>query len=145
MHNANLLKDILHTAREGADFYNSAREKTTSPALREVFLRMAQSKQTLITELSAVLMAKGESIPEGGSLGVAARKVYADVRASVSSDEDAVYVGELEEVEDRLMSEMKTALAEVGDPMLKSTLQQLMLHVSSGHAEMRDLKHSMDA
>ena len=140
MPNSQFLQDILHTAREGADFYNAARQKTQSAALAAVFLRLAQSKQNLITELSAALMAKGKMVPAGGSLSVAARKVYADVRASLSSDEDAVYVGELEEVEDRLMSEMKTALAEVTDP-----LQQMMLHVSSGHAEMRDLKHSMAA
>lgn len=142
-HNTELLKDIVHTAREGASFYESARDSASKPALREVFTRMAESKHSLITELSAALLAKGETVPEGGSTAVALRKVYADVRAMVSSNDDAIYVGELEDVEDRLVSEMKTALAEVTDPSMKATLQQAMLSVSSCHAEMRDLKHSM--
>lgn len=142
-HNADMLKDIVHTAREGAQFYEAARDKASKPELREVFTRMAQAKHTLITELSAALMAKGEALPEGGSPTVAMRRVYADVRAMVSSNDDAIYVGELEEVEDRLVSEMKTALNEATDPMMKSTLQQAMMSVSSCHNEMRELKHSM--
>ena len=142
-HNADLLKDIVHTAREGASFYEAARDKASKPELREVFTRMADAKQALITELSAALMSKGEVVPEGGSSAVALRKVYADVRAMVSNNDDAIYVGELEEVEDRLVSEMKTALIETTDPTMKVTLQQAMLSVSQCHNEMRDLKHSM--
>lgn len=144
-HNADLLKDIVHTAREGASFYEAARDKASKPQLREVFTRMAAAKHALITELSAVLMSKGEAVPEGGSNTVALRKVYADVRAMVSSDDDAIYVSELEEVEDRLISEMKTALNEATDPAMKATLQQAMLSVSQCHNQMRDLKHSMAA
>ncbi|MES2885938.1 MAG: PA2169 family four-helix-bundle protein [Pseudomonadota bacterium] len=142
-HHADQLKDIVQTAREGASFYEAARDKASKPQLREVFTRMAEAKHTLITELSAVLMAKGEALPEGGSTTVALRKVYADVRAMVSSNDDAIYVGELEEVEDRLVSEMKTALIEATDPAMKTTLQHAMVSVSQCHNEMRDLKHSM--
>ena len=142
-HNADLLKDIVHTAREGASFYEAARDKANKPQLREVFTRMAEAKHTLVIELSAALLSKGEAVPEGGSTAVALRKVYADVRAMVSSNDDAIYVEELEEVEDRLVSEMKTALIEITDPAMKATLQQAMLSVSQCHNVMRDLKHSM--
>jgi uncharacterized protein (TIGR02284 family) len=109
------LKDIIEIARDGAAFYDDAQQHVQDVGLRAIFSQMAAAKRELITGLSAQLRADGEQPPRSGTIAGALRKAYTDIAAKVSKHEAKLYIAQLEETEDRLIAEVRKAIAEVED------------------------------
>jgi uncharacterized protein (TIGR02284 family) len=142
---ANVLSDIVQVARDGAEFYDAAVKEVKSPQLRDVFARMAQRKRELIGALSSRIRLEGESAPDSGTFVGTLRKAYADVLAGMSSNEDKVYVGQLEDTEDRLLKEVTTAIKDTDEPELRALLTQHLPTIRACHDEMRGLKQAWAA
>jgi uncharacterized protein (TIGR02284 family) len=70
------------------------------------------------------------------------RHAYADARATLSSDEEATYVAQLEEAEDRILHAFEDAL-ESAEPDVRALLAVEMPKVRACHNRMRDLKYAM--
>jgi uncharacterized protein (TIGR02284 family) len=143
--NNELLKDIVETARDGADFYESAQRKVNNPRLRAIFGRMSAAKRELITGLSDHLAVSGEPAPEGGTLFGSLRRLYAEVLATLASDDDHVYVSQLEEAEDRLLDQIQKAIDAASETDARVQLQAYLPKVRACHDEMRDLKQHLAA
>ena len=140
MKNANTLQDLVQIARDGVEFYTEAGEEVKDVDLKATFARMAAAKRDLIGSLSTKLIANNEDVPTGGTVVGKLRQLYADVRASMSSNEEKVYVAQLEEAEDRLVEHYDAAIKEIDDPLVLAMLEAHMVRVRACHSEMRDLK-----
>lgn len=146
MKHADTVQDLVRIANDGADFYRDALDKTSNPRLREVFSRMLNHKQSLAGSLRGALNRNFEDAPKDGTFAGSLRKTYADLRAKLSSNEDSVYVAQLEEAEDRLLKHFNEALTEVSDePALKTVLMNQAPQVRACHDEMSRLKKSLNA
>jgi len=146
MKHADTVQDLVRIANDGAEFYRDALDKTSNPRLREVFSRMLNHKQSLAGSLRGTLTRNFEDAPKDGTFAGSLRKTYADLRAKLSSNEDNVYVAQLEETEDRLLKHFEDALQEASDePALKSVLLTQAAEVRACHAEMSRLKKSLNA
>lgn len=145
MKNADKLQELVSIARDGAKFYDEAGREVHDPSLKLLFLRMADHKRHIINSLSGKLAANLEDVPEEGTFAGKARQMYADLRASLSSNEEKVYVAQLEEAEDRLLEHFEQALKESDDPGVRSILKQHAPEVRSCHAEMSALKKRLAA
>jgi uncharacterized protein (TIGR02284 family) len=145
MSHADTVQDIVRIANDGADFYRDAIEKTSNPELRNVFGRMLGHKQSIANALRGKLRSEHAAAPTDGTLAGSLRQTYTDLRARFSSNEDKVFVGQLEETEDRLLKEFETALDEITDPSVKSLLQMHAPQVRACHDEMRRLKQTFNA
>lgn len=145
MKHADTIQELIAIARDGAEFYDAARTEVKNPALQSLFQRMAEHKRQIIASLSVKLSTNNESVPDGGTFAGKARKVYADIRSSLSSNEEKVYVAQLEECEDKLLEHFRDALNTIDDPSIKSILQTHIPQVRACHAEMSQLKRRMAA
>lgn len=143
--NTHLLHDLVQVTRDSKVFYEDASKHTTDARLRDVFNRMASAKSGLIGALSTKLVSMGEAPPDGGTVAGTLRKAYADVRASLGSNENKVYVGQLEETEDRVLEHFEDALAKTDSADVRAVLTEHLPKVRACHEEMRNLKHAMDA
>lgn len=143
--NAELLKEIIQVATDGADFYEAAQREIEYSDLAQVFIRMAQAKRELIEALGARLQALGQEPRGSGTLLGALRRTYADVRASLSSDDVEIYVGQLEDAEDRLLDHVRDAIRKTSDPQVRLLLEEHMPRVRACHEEMRTLKRQLAA
>jgi uncharacterized protein (TIGR02284 family) len=143
--NANLLQDLVQVTRDSKTFYEDAARETGDAKLRDVFTRMASAKGGLIGALSSELVNMGENAPEGGTVAGSLRKAYADVRASLSKDDNKIYVGQLEETEDRVLEHFEDALAKTDSAEIRGVLTEHLPKVRACHEEMRNLKHAMGA
>jgi uncharacterized protein (TIGR02284 family) len=143
--NTDLLKDIVETARDGADFYEGAQRKVNNPRLKAIFGRMSAAKRELITGLSDHLAHEGEAAPTGGTLFGSFRRLYAEVLATLASDDDHVYVAQLEEAENRLLDQIQQAIGEASATDVRVQLQAYLPKVRACHDEMRDLKEHLAA
>jgi uncharacterized protein (TIGR02284 family) len=142
--NTKTLQELVQIARDSADFYESARDEVSSPALKDVFTRMAAAKRSLIESLGARIALSGEDIPDSGTMVGNMRKAWADIRASVGKPE-AVYVAQLEEAEDRLLKHFTDALQSLDDARKRETVGAELPKVRACHDEMRALKRRMEA
>jgi uncharacterized protein (TIGR02284 family) len=145
MQNANTVKELVQISRDGLEFYQDAIDEVQSERLKTVFSRMAGNKRTLIAALSSKLAMNDENVPTDGTFAGSLRKTYTDVRAMLSSNEDKVYVSQLEETEDRLLHHFQKALDDSTDPSVKGLLQQYYPQVKACHDEMRSLKQQIAA
>jgi len=145
MNHADTVQDLVRIANDGADFYGEAMDKTSNPQLRNVFSRMREHKQRLASALRGQLHFNNEDAPRDGTFAGTLRQTYTDLRAKLSSNEDKVYVAQLEETEDRLLKHFQEAITEVTDPSVKALLQTHAPQVRACHDEMRSLKKSFNA
>jgi len=141
----NALRDLVQIARDGADFYAAAEPEVNDAQLKAVFERMAASKQALIDALAGRLEMIGETPPATGTSLGALRKAYTDVRASLSSHNEKVYISQLEQTEDRLLHHFEDALRDSDNDEIRSQLQAHLPRVQACHDEMRRLKAKLSA
>jgi uncharacterized protein (TIGR02284 family) len=142
--NTRMLKELVQIARDNADFYESAREEIKNPAMKDLFTRMAAAKRNLIQGLGARLALSGEEVPDSGTLAGNMRKLYADTLAALSSKDESVYVGQLEEAEDRLLEHLNEALQKLDDVAMREAVTAQLPQVRACHDEMRALKRRID-
>jgi uncharacterized protein (TIGR02284 family) len=143
--NAKQLQELVQIARDNADFYESARDDVKNPALKDLFTRMAAAKRGLIQSLGARLALSGEEVPDSGTMAGNLRKMYADMRASLSKNDDAIYVAQLEEAEDRLLEHFNESLQSLDDVRMREAVSAQLPQVRACHDEMRALKRRMAA
>jgi uncharacterized protein (TIGR02284 family) len=143
--NTHLLNDLVQVTRDSKSFYEDAAKETTDARLRDVFNRMAAAKAGLISALSGKVVALGETPAESGTVAGSLRKAYADVRAVFSKDDNKIYVGQLEETEDRILEHFEEALAKTDSVEVRGVLADHLPKVRACHDEMRDLKKAMGA
>jgi len=125
MKNANTLQELVQIAHDGVEFYTEAGKEVKDVDLKATFARMASAKRDLIASLSTKLIASNEDVPTDGTVVGKLREMYADVRASISSNEEKIYVAQLEATEDRLLEHYDAAIKEVEDPLVLAMLKPI--------------------
>jgi uncharacterized protein (TIGR02284 family) len=143
--NAELLQDIVAVARDGADFYDTARSHVDDARLKETFARLAGHKRDLMVALGGRLEMIGEDVPGSGTVAGSLRRYYAELLAAVSSNDAAVYVAQLEAAEDRLLARMREAIDACDNAEIRSQLQAHLPMVRACHDEMRALTRRLAA
>lgn len=138
------VKDLIQIANDGASFYERATEKVQNPELRRVFSDMGQHKRDLVASLGTQLDDRSPS-DVGGTVVGTFHRAYTELLAAVSSNDEKVYVSQLEETEDRLLAGFREAIEDEKDPKIKTILQDHLPRVIASHNEMRQLKQKMAA
>ena len=136
---ATQLNELIEITRDGKRFYEHARDEVKSSELKTLFSNMSQAKSNVIIALEKRVAANQETPASGGTLTGKVRQVYADTRAALSSDEEATYIAQLEEAEDRILHAFEDAM-DAHEPDLRADVAPLLPKVRACHDRMRDLK-----
>lgn len=136
------LNELIEITRDGQRFYQHALHEVKDARLQQLFESMARAKTEVIAALSSTVAANHEEPAAGGTLLGKLRQVYADTRASLSHDEGATYVAQLEEAEDRILHAFEDALHD-GIPETQALLRAELPKVRACHDQMSELKHSL--
>lgn len=136
------LNELIEITRDGQRFYEHAHDVVKDIRLQALFRDMSQVKTEVIQALAVKVAANQQTPASGGTMVGKLRQVYADARATLSSDEDATYVAQLEEAEDRIMHAFEDAL-ETTEPDVRALLVVEMPKVRACHERMSALKQSM--
>ena len=139
------LKDLVELLNDGEKFYDEAATKVKTAAYADLFRRMARQKQAIASDLSTRLAAHGETAPQGGTMLGSLRKFYTDMRASMTKDNEAVYVAQLEQTEDRILEAFRDDLTQSEDMELRRIAERHYPDLKRTHDEMRDLKRRLAA
>lgn len=135
------LNELIAIIRDGQRFYEHAHDEIEDVRLQAVFRDMAQAKHQVIQALAVKVAANHEEPTSSGTLVGKLRQAYADARATLSSDEEATYVAQLEEAEDRILEAFEDAM-ESAQPDVRALLAVEMPKVRACHQRMRELKNA---
>ncbi len=133
------LNELIAIIRDGQRFYEHAHDEIKDERLQSLFRDMAQAKHQVIQALAVKVAANHEAPASSGTLMGKLRQAYADARATLSSDEEATYIAQLEEAEDRILEAFEDAM-ESAQPDVRALLAVEMPKVRACHQRMRELK-----
>ncbi|MDB6142974.1 MAG: hypothetical protein JWP80_2018 [Pseudomonas sp.] len=133
------LNELIEITRDGQRFYQHAAEEVKDPRFIALFLDMADAKNEVIRALSIEVATDHEKPADGGTFMGKIRQMYADSKATLSSDENVTYVEQLEEAEDRILHAFEDAL-QSADPRVQALAAEKLPQVRAAHDRMRNLK-----
>lgn len=134
------LNELIAITRDGQRFYEHACTEVRNARLRTLFRDMSQVKDEVIQALAMKVVDRHEAPASGGTFVGRLRQVYADTRASLTGDEEATYVAQLEQAEDRILQAFEDAL-ECAEDDVRALLVAEMPKVRACHERMRSLRH----
>ena len=138
----NHITDIIQVMNSGIDFYEKAQEKVQDPAIGALFQRMIDARKVSIESLQPYAINEQGEREDGSSFAVEARRAYTALITKFSSNNDQTYVKELEEVEDKTLEEIKSAMQKPQPHDCEAALSKVLLTMQSCHTEMsRMQKH----
>lgn len=133
---ANHITDIIQVLNSGIDFYEKAQQKVKDPAIGSLFQRMIDARKVSVENLQPYAINEKGEREDGSSFSVEVRRAYTALLTKFSSDSDDTYVKELEEVEDKTLEEIKTAMDKPQPSDCEAALAKTLLTIQSCHAEM---------
>ncbi|MGN6152554.1 MAG: PA2169 family four-helix-bundle protein [Lysobacteraceae bacterium] len=138
------VKELIQSANDGATFYVHALKHVDDPHLRRVFTEMGRHKRELVASLRRELQIDEDTAVESeGTIAGAFRRAYTDMLAMLGGNDAKVYVGQLEETEDRLLDSLREAIEEIDDPKVVAILRSHLPQIVACHDDMRALKAQM--
>jgi len=134
------LNDIIGVLDDGRDFYADAARHVDHTDTRELFERMARTKEAIVAELRDHVVARGERPADGGTFRGHVRRAYAELRVRLSSDPEAEYIAQLEAFEDRIVHAFQDVIFDSDDADVRGIVLKHMPSVARDHTDMRSLK-----
>lgn len=134
------LKELIQIANDSTEFYTDAAKEVRTPQIAELFTRMAGHKKSIASTLGTRLSALGETPPESGTVVGWLRQAYAEMRATITGDQEKEYVAQLEDTEDRLLHHFEEAINDPENASIRAELFATIGQVRACHNEMRAWK-----
>lgn len=135
---------VIKVLNTGIDFYTEAQDKVESTQVATVFGNMATIRKSAVTRLNAYTELRDGETEEGGDFASEARRMYTNLIASIKSDSDYTYISQLEEIEDKTLEELKSALNKDLDPGCRAALSEIMAEMNQCHDRMLALQKSRE-
>ncbi len=134
------LNHLIAICRDGEEFYSGAAETVTDPNLQSLFREMARIRQEITEDLRPEVAKAGGSPAEGGTLAGSVRRVFANIKASLSSDKHEVLLAELVEAEERALAAFEQAQHEPVSPESRSLIEGKLRILRGTHDRMKQVK-----
>lgn len=142
MHDQNetaTLNDLIEVLHDGQSFYEEASGHVHAD-LAGVFKRMARTKAAIATDLSGMVVSRGDQPSNSGSFSGSIRKIYAEMRTSLARNEETAYIVQLEEFEDRILHAFNDAVEKSADVGVREIARRYLPEVTRDHNDMRAMK-----
>jgi uncharacterized protein (TIGR02284 family) len=134
------LNELIEVLNDGVKFYDDAAGTTKNSTYQQLFQRMATTKRSIAADLKAEVAHHGDKPADSGTVTGSLRQAYTDLRAKLSDNPDAQYIGQLEESEDRILHAFQDALTTSEHAQVRQIAQNYLPDVRRMHDEMRTLK-----
>ncbi|MEO5809624.1 MAG: PA2169 family four-helix-bundle protein [Sphingomicrobium sp.] len=145
-HDIRTLNGLIATTIDSVDGYRTSAEAVDSTRYAELFTARASERSSVAEQLRAEVSKLGGNPEDDGTLLAASHRAFVNLKGAVASRDDKAIITEVERGEDHIKAKYEDALKD-GDlsPETRSLIQTAYGSVRSGHDQMRDLKHSLEA
>ena len=141
-----VLNSLIATTLDSVAGYREAATDIDNSRFGEIFTSRAQERQTVVSDLQAQVRMLGGEPEDDGTVLAGAHRVFVDLKAKVTGQDDKAIINEVERGEDHIKAKFESALADSDlSAATLAVIQQASHSVRQGHDQMSALKHSMES
>jgi uncharacterized protein (TIGR02284 family) len=140
------LNTLIETLIDSVTGYEDAASNADGSRFQEIFRTRAQERNRMVDELRSEVRRLGGNPEDDGTFLGKTHQRFLDLKAAVTGHDDQSIINEVERGEDYLKEKFETALK--GDALTgetRSTVERVYQSVRSGHDQMSQIKHGMEA
>ena len=137
---ARLIEELRATCRDGEDGFRQIAGDLEDPGLRERFIRYAQRRAGLASELLAEIQRLGGEPATSGHASGAIQRGWMRLKAALTGADDAAILGEAERGEDVTVGLYRTALERELPVETRAVLMRQLGDIECVHREVRALR-----
>jgi uncharacterized protein (TIGR02284 family) len=144
-HDIDVLNNLIETTLDSADGYAEAAKNAKSEQLSSLFRARAGERGTVAATLQDCVRSLGGEPEDDGTVLASAHRMFVNLRASVTSNDNKAVVEEVERGEDHIKSKFEDAMNDKDvSPTTISIIAEAYTSVRSGHDQMRDIKRGFE-
>ena len=145
-HDIRTLNGLIATTIDSVDGYRTSASDVENPRFAELFTARASERSSVAEQLRGEVKRLGGNPEDDGTLLAAGHRAFVNLKATVTGRDDQAIVNEVERGEDHIKAKFEDALKDDSlSPSCRTVVETAYGSVKSGHDEMRDLKHNLDA
>ena len=145
-HDIRTLNGLIATTIDSVDGYSTSASDVENPRFAELFTARASERSSVAEQLRGEVKRLGGNPEDDGTLLAAGHRAFVNLKATVTGRDDQAIVNEVERGEDHIKAKFEDALKDDSlSPSCRTVVETAYGSVKSGHDEMRDLKHNLDA
>ena len=145
-HDIRTLIGLIATTIDSVDGYRTSASDVENPRFAELFTARASERSSVAEQLRGEVKRLGGNPEDDGTLLAAGHRAFVNLKATVTGRDDQAIVNEVERGEDHIKAKFEDALKDDSlSPSCRTVVETAYGSVKSGHDEMRDLKHNLDA
>jgi uncharacterized protein (TIGR02284 family) len=135
------VNSLIETLKDGQEGYKEAAEAVKDTKLKSLFNEFSQQRATFASELQSEASRLGEPEPEESSSAAGAmHRAWIDLKAAVTSGDDAAILAECERGEDSAVKEYKEAMEANLTPPVREIISRQYGEVKMAHDRIRNLR-----
>ena len=145
-HDIRTLNGLIATTIDSVDGYRTSATDVDNPRFAEMFTARAAERSSVAEQLRAEVRRLGGNPEDDGTALAAGHRAFVNLKAAVTGRDDKAIIAEVERGEDHIKAKFEDALKDDDlSAECRSLVEMAYGSVKSGHDEMSDLKHSLDA
>lgn len=145
-HDIGVLNTLIKTTIDSVNGYRDAAEDDKAGRFAAIFRERASERQQCVSQLQAEVRRLGGDPSDSASAMGSAHQAFMGLKDKLMGHEEKAVIDEVERGEDYIKDKYETALKDDRlSPQARTVIQEAYGSVRSGHDQMRDLKHGMEA
>ncbi|MBA3668228.1 MAG: PA2169 family four-helix-bundle protein [Sphingomonas sp.] len=145
-HDIRTLNGLIATTIDSVDGYRTSAEAVDSSRFADQFKARADERSSVAESLRAEVSRLGGNAEDDGTLLAAGHRAFVNLKGAVTSRDDQAIVNEVERGEDHIKAKFESALEDRDlSSETRSAIELAFTSVKSGHDEMSNLKHQLEA
>ena len=140
------LNTLIATTIDSVNGYEDSAQNIDNERFREIFRQRASERQEVVQKLREEVRRLGGNPEDDGSFMGKAHQRFEDLKAAITGRDEKAIINEVERGEDYLKEKWQAAL-QSGELKGEShdVVEQCYQSVKSGHDQMSQLKHGINA
>ena len=140
------LQTLTTTLIDSINGYEDAATNSENPRFQQIFRERAGERQQAVESLRTEIRRLGGDPPDDGSFMGKTHQAWLDLKAAITGRDDKAIINSVETGEDYLKEKFETALrSDELSGEARQAVEQAYQSVRSGHDQMSQLKHGMEA
>lgn len=145
-HEIRTMNGLIATTIDSIDGYDESAKAVESGRFAELFRARANERRQVASQLRSEVGRLGGNPEDDGTFLAAMHRAFVDLKAAVVSRDDKAVIAEVERGEDHIKSKFEDALKDDKlSPETRSAIESAFQSVKSGHDQMSELKHALNA
>ena len=145
-HDIRTLNGLIATTIDSVDGYRTSAEAVDSTRFAEQFTARASERSSVAEQLRAEVRKLGGNPEDDGTFLAGAHRGFVNLKSAVTDRDDRAIVNEVERGEDHIKAKFEDALKDENlSPATRGVIETCFGSIKSGHDEMSQLKHQLDA